>query len=76
VFARRLTRTGHRGQAIGCRIAGIVFALALANSGGHDGSVILFTGVSIAWLTVTACVLQVVRHLKGSETSTIVGHVG
>lgn len=75
VFARRLTRTNHRGQAIGCRIAGIVFAVALANSGGHNGSVILFTGVSIAWLTVTACVIQVVRHLKQSETSTIAGHV-
>jgi hypothetical protein len=75
VFARRLTRTNHRGQAIGCRITGFVFALALANSGGHDGSLILFTGVSIAWLTVTACMLQVVRHLKQFETSNIAGHV-
>ena len=75
VFARRLTRTNHRGQAIGCRMAGIIFALALANSGGHDGSVILFTGVTIAWLTVTACVLQVIRQFNQSEPSTIVSHV-
>ena len=75
VFARRLTRIHHRGQAIGCRIAGIVFAVALANSGGRDGSVILFNGVSIAWLTVTACMLQLVWQVKPSKTPKHTGHV-
>ena len=75
VFARRLTRTDHRGLAIDCRIAGSLFAVALANSGGRDGSVILFTGVSIAWLTVAACMLQLVLHLNRSETSKLTDHV-
>jgi hypothetical protein len=39
-------------------------------SGGHDGSVVLFVGVSIGWLTVTACILHAVRSERASERTT------
>src|SRR5580704_12321601 len=70
VFGRRFSRSGDRKWSTFARAAGILFALALAMSGGHDGSVVLFVGVSIGWLTVTACILHAVRSERASERTT------
>jgi len=70
VFGRRFSRSGDRKWSTFARAAGILFALALAMSGGHDGSVVLFVGVSIGWLTVTACILHAVRSDRASERTT------
>lgn len=70
VFGRRFSRSGDRKWAIFSRAAGILFAVALATSGGHDGSVILFVGVSIGWLGVTACVLHTVRSERVAARTT------
>jgi hypothetical protein len=72
VFGRRFSRSEDRKWATFSRVAGMLFALALAMSGGHDGSVILFVGVSIGWLAVTACMLHAVRsELALERTSRI-----
>jgi Protein of unknown function (DUF998) len=61
VLGRRFGRAGERAWAVTSRAAGVLFASARPLSGGHDGPVILFTGVSIGWLTVTAGILHTVR---------------
>jgi hypothetical protein len=70
VFGRHFSRAGDSRWATFSRAAGILFALALAMSGGHDGSVILFIGVSIGWLTVTASMLHVVRTQRRAGPAT------
>ena len=64
VFARVLAGAHRRSAAVGARIAGAIFIVALPLSGGHDGPAILFTGVSIGWLAVTACTVQLARDLR------------
>jgi hypothetical protein len=64
VFGRHFSRSGDPRWATFSRAAGILFALALAMSGGHDGSLVLFIGVSIGWLTVTTSMLHVVRSQR------------
>jgi hypothetical protein len=70
VFGRRFSRSGDRKWSTISRAAGILFALALAMSGGHDGPLILFVGVSIGWLTVTACILHAVRSGRATARAT------
>ena len=58
------------------RAGGALFALALALSGGHDGPVILFIGVSIGWLVVSADILHAVRSLgRTTADSTVSIHM-
>jgi hypothetical protein len=64
VFARRFSRGGRRGVAVACRTSGVLFACALALSSGHDGPAVLFAGVSLGWLTFSACTISV---LAGSD---------
>jgi hypothetical protein len=66
VFGRRFSRAGERGWARTARAAGILFAVALPFSGGHDGSVILFAGVTVGWLTVTASIVHEARSAASS----------
>ncbi|HTZ24141.1 MAG TPA: DUF998 domain-containing protein [Streptosporangiaceae bacterium] len=48
VFGRRFARTGQRRLAIGSRIAGALFAVALPASGAPGGALTLCAGVAIA----------------------------
>jgi hypothetical protein len=69
VFGRRFSRAGDRRWARIARVAGVLFALALPFSGGHDGSVVLFAGVSLGWLTLTASTVHAV-HADRADHST------
>ena len=76
VFGRRFSRTGDCAWAMTSRAGGALFALALALSGGHDGPVILFAGVSIGWLAVSADILHAVRSLgRTTADSTVSIHM-
>ncbi len=70
VFGRRFSPSGDRKWATLSLAAGILFALALTMSGGHDGAVILFIGVSIGWLSVTACIHHAVRSERTTARTT------
>jgi hypothetical protein len=48
VFGHRFARTGQRRLAVGSRIAGALFAVALPASGAPGGAITLCTGVAIA----------------------------
>lgn len=67
VFGRRFSRAGERAWARTARAAGILFAVALPFSGGHDGSVILFAGVTVGWLGVTASIVHEARSTASSR---------
>lgn len=62
VFGRRFSRAGERRWAFGARASAVLFAVALAMSGGHDGPVVLFVGVSIGWLCVATCIAHSTRQ--------------
>jgi hypothetical protein len=61
VFGRRFSRVGERRWALGARASAVLFAVALTMSGGHDGPVVLFVGVSIGWLCVATCIAHSTR---------------
>jgi hypothetical protein len=63
VLARRFTATGYRRWAASGRVCGVVFTAGLvwALTGGRDGALTLFVGVTAAWLWIAASAARL-RH--------------
>jgi hypothetical protein len=70
VFGRRFSRAGDRRWAVVARVSAVLFVVALAMSGGHDGPVVLFVGVAIGWLCVASCILHDTRPLAAKIATT------
>lgn len=62
VLARYFAVRGRRGSAIFSCIAGVVFALGLANGSGPAGSLTLLIGVAVAWLWVALTDLRLIAE--------------
>jgi hypothetical protein len=60
VFGRRFARAGQRRLAVGSRIAGTLFAVALPAAGGPDGALTLCAGVAIGMFWIAFALARVI----------------